>query len=34
MRKWLFPVCVTCTAWLILQNFALLVLVLGHWVKS
>ena len=34
MRRWLFPVCAACTAWLIVQNFALLVFALGAWVKS
>ena len=34
MRRWLFPVCAAYTAWLIVQNFALLVFALGAWVKS
>jgi len=33
VRKWLFPVCAACTAWLIVQNLALLVIALGSWVK-
>ena len=32
--KWLFAVCATCTAWLVVQNFALLVFALGAWMKS
>ena len=32
-RNWLFAACAACTAWLIVQNFALLVLVLGGWVR-
>ena len=33
MRKWMFAACATCTAWLIVQNFVLLALVLGAHVK-
>ena len=33
-ERWLFVVCATCTAWLIVQNVALLVVALGAWMKS
>jgi hypothetical protein len=32
--RWLFAVCAACTAWLVVQNFTLLVLALGAWVRQ
>ena len=32
-RRWVFAACAACTAWLIVQNFTLLVFALGAWVK-
>jgi len=31
--RWLFAVCAACTAWLVVQNFALLVIALVAWVR-
>jgi len=32
-RRWLFAACAACTAWLVVQNLALLVFALGAWVR-